>query len=394
MKIFLIFFFISNLVVFSNNTISSSYSYPIKNDKINIISILDAYDINYKYDAILHKLSIEHYNYRANFIDGQKFYFLDGNLSTTDNIPSSEIDGFYIDTDTTKIIVSKILDDDINIFEKSIGSVDLLYIENLSKKDEKKISRVLPQINESTSTTIDVIIIDAGHGGKDSGAVAINEKYEKDITLEYSKALFQELKKRLPKKTIKLTRDDDYFISLEDRPYMANEYIDIGTDNPKNGLFISIHANASINKNARGFEIFFLSADETSEYSRSIAKFENNPSIKLKNTNITNYTESLYSYMLIEQYQKESRYMAELIGKEILKIDSVYERATTVKSALFYVLKGALMPAVLIEIGFITNQKDIDLISTQKFKNDFIKKTADGIVDFVNDFEKTKGFTE
>ncbi len=394
MKIFLIFFFISNLVVFSNNTISSSYSYPIKNDKINIISILDAYDINYKYDAILHKLSIEHYNYRANFIDGQKFYFLDGNLSTTDNIPSSEIDGFYIDTDTTKIIVSKILDDDINIFEKSIGSVDLLYIENLSKKDEKKISRVLPQINESTSTTIDVIIIDAGHGGKDSGAVAINEKYEKDITLEYSKALFQELKKRLPKKTIKLTRDDDYFISLEDRPYMANEYIDIGTDNPKNGLFISIHANASINKNARGFEIFFLSADETSEYSRSIAKFENNPSIKLKNTNITNYTESLYSYMLIEQYQKESRYMAELIGKEILKIESIYERATTVKSALFYVLKGALMPAVLIEIGFITNQKDIDLISTQKFKNDFIKKTADGIVDFVNDFEKTKGFTE
>ena len=394
MKIFLIFFFISNLVIFSNNTIDSSYSYPIKNDKVNIISILDTYDINYKYDAILHKLSIEHYNYRANFIDGQKFYFLDGGLATTDNIPSSEIDGFYIDTDTTKIIVSKILDNDINIFEKSVGSVNLLYIENLSKKDEEKISRVLPQINESTSTTIDVIIIDAGHGGKDSGAVAINEKYEKDITLEYSKALFQELKKRLPKKTIKLTRDDDYFISLEDRPYMANEYIDIGTDDPKNGLFISIHANASINKNARGFEIFFLSADETSEYSRSIAKFENNPSIKLKNTNITNYTESLYSYMLIEQYQKESRYMAELIGKEILKIDSVYERATTVKSALFYVLKGALMPAVLIEIGFITNQKDIDLISTEKFKNDFIKKTANGIVDFVNDFEKTKGFTE
>ncbi len=394
-KILLVLYLLLLINIPTNASAVNSHSYPIKDGRINIISVLDDYHINYKYDAVLHKINIEHHSYRANFIDAQNFYYADGSVFRSSSPPIAEQYGFYVDIDTAINILGNILKSNVNISKKNIGSSQLLYIESVVKKEtSKEIQRIPHQINESSSGTIDVIIIDAGHGGKDPGAIGIKELYEKDIALEYSKSLAQELKRRMPRKDIKLTRDGDYFIVLQDRPYMANEYIDIGTDKPKNGIFISLHANASVNKNARGFEVFFISADESSEYSRSLAKLENSPSLNVEDKEIEDYVQSLYSYMLIEQYQKESRYMSDLVASEVLKIKGVRKRDPTVKSALFYVLKGALMPAILIEIGFITNKEDVELMTNSKFKDEFSKSVANAVEKFIKDFEDTKAFTQ
>ncbi len=392
--LFFICIFLYSENIFSQSAVSSTKSYQIKEDRVNIIPIADNYDINYKYDSIMRQMSIEHSKHTATFIDGQNFYFSNGEILHSQNSPYSEANGFFIPVNVVRKLLSDILGSSVSVYQKNVGSSPMLFVEKKSSSTSKSTVRNIHQINESSSTKIDVIIIDAGHGGRDAGAIGIGEIYEKDVALDYSKDLLTELKKRFPKKEIVFTRDGDYFLTLAERPYMANEYINISSSNPKNGLFISIHANAAINKNARGFEVFFLSSDEKSEYERSVAQLENSPDIKQTSNTIKNYTESLYSYMLIEQYQKESRYLSELIAQRVLKIKGVHRRDPPVKSALFYVLRGALMPSVLIEIGFLTNADDVKLIKSADFKKQFTNALADSVVDYVNNFEKTKGFTE
>ena len=98
--------------------------------------------------------------------------------------------------------------------------------------------------------------------------------------------------------------------------------------------------------------------------------------------------------MLIEQYQKESRLLAESITKEVHKVSGVARRTKPVQNALFYVLKGAIMPSTLIELGFITNPEDAKLMSTKETRLKMVKATADGIKKYIEVFEETKGFTK
>lgn len=393
---FFICIFLYSTNLFSQIPVEGSKSYQIKGGMLNIIQIADAYHINYKYDSILRQITLDSSKYVATFIDGQSFYFANGEILHSENSPYAEANGFYVSIDVAVSILRDIFGNSVSVYQKNVGSAPMLFIEKktTSGSGGSGIIKNVHQINESSSTKIDVIIIDAGHGGRDSGAIGVNEIYEKDVALEYSKALYDDLKKRFPQKKIMLTRDSDRFLTLAERAYMANEYIDISSSNPKNGLFISIHANAAINRNARGFEVFFLSSDEKSQYERSVAQIENSPDIKQISRSIKDYTESLYSYMLIEQYQKESRYLSDIIAEKVLKISGVHRRNPPVKSALFYVLRGALMPSVLIEIGFLTNPDDAKLITSSSFKSKFTTALSDSVAEYVNNFEKTKGFSQ
>lgn len=384
--------------VYAQTTKSSSY--PVKNNAVNIIPILNYHGINYRYDAILHRLSITPSSgARAEFIDESPIYYLDTKVYKADAAPYSDVNGFFISIAALEKISPILFDRNTKVTVKTIGKTQNILIEKTEPNippPKTQREENLPQINENRGSQIEVIIIDAGHGGKDYGAIGVNELPEKEVTLNFALALSAELKKQLPKKTIELTRDKDIFLSLDERSRLANKYAGIGTDETKNAMFISVHANASINKKARGFESYFLTADESSEYARSMATFENNVAIDFENKAhiYTNYSKSLYYRMLIEQYQKESRLLAELITREVLKVKGTSERKKTIQSALFYVLKGSLMPAVLLEIGFITNPVDAKLMTDKKYKEDFTKSVAKGIITFINQFEKTNGFTD
>ena len=99
--------------------------------------------------------------------------------------------------------------------------------------------------------------------------------------------------------------------------------------------------------------------------------------------------------MIIEQYQKESSMLSGFIKEEVFKgVREVAERTKPVQSALFYVLKGVLMPAVLVETGFVTNPQDAKLITDKSYQAEMANSIAAGIVRYVRLFEKTKGFTE
>ena len=96
----------------------------------------------------------------------------------------------------------------------------------------------------------------------------------------------------------------------------------------------------------------------------------------------------------LEQYQKESKLLAESITSEVLKVSGVARRTRPVQNALFYVLKGAVMPSTLIELGFITNPADAKFMNTKGTRLKMVKATAEGIKKYIELFEKTKGFTK
>ena len=286
----------------------------------------------------------------------------------------------------------------LGFFNINIAFSENIKLDNLNIKPEdlkKNFNPVVSKFNEKTITTI---IIDAGHGGKDPGSIGINKLKEKDIVLSFSLELKEELKKVLPNVDIFLTRDKDIYPTLQERYKIANSSAKINLEKSKNALFISVHANASLSPNAKGFEAYFITAQESSEYARAVSILENSALVKFDKVEASKYEENAsqltHNYMLVEQHQKESRLLAQSIVDEVYKVSGVSKRNKPVQNALFYVLKGSLMPSTLIEIGFITNEEDAKFMNTKETRIKMVKATATGIKKFINEFEESKGFTK
>ena len=280
----------------------------------------------------------------------------------------------------------------------NIAKSETVKLNNLKIKPEDLKKTFNPVVNKFNQKTITAIIIDAGHGGKDPGSIGINKIKEKDIVLSFSLELKEELKKILPNVDIVLTRDKDTYPTLQERYKIANTAAKIETDKPENALFISVHANASLSPSAKGFEAYFITAQESSEYARAVSMLENSALVKFDKIDASKYEENssqlTHNYMLVEQYQKESRLLAQSIVDEVYKVSGISKRNKPVQNALFYVLKGSIMPSTLIEIGFITNEEDAKFMNTKETRIKMVKATALGIKKFIKEFEDTKGFSE
>lgn len=280
----------------------------------------------------------------------------------------------------------------------NIAKSETVKLNNLKIKPEDLKKTFNPVANKFNQKAITAIIIDAGHGGKDPGSIGINKIKEKDIVLSFSLELKEELKKILPNVDIVLTRDKDTYPTLQERYKIANTAAKIETDKPENALFISVHANASLSPSAKGFEAYFITAQESSEYARAVSMLENSALVKFDKIDASKYEENssqlTHNYMLVEQYQKESRLLAQSIVDEVYKVSGISKRNKPVQNALFYVLKGSIMPSTLIEIGFITNEEDAKFMNTKETRIKMVKATALGIKKFIKEFEDTKGFSE
>lgn len=278
----------------------------------------------------------------------------------------------------------------------NIAKSETVKLNNLKIKPEDLKKTFNPVANKFNQKTITAIIIDAGHGGKDPGSIGINKIKEKDIVLSFSLELKEELKKILPNVDIVLTRDKDTYPTLQERYKIANTAAKIETDKPENALFISVHANASLSPSAKGFEAYFITAQESSEYARAVSMLENSALVKFDKIDASKYEENssqlTHNYMLVEQYQKESRLLAQSIVDEVYKVSGVSKRNKPVQNALFYVLKGSIMPSTLIEIGFITNEEDAKFMNTKETRIKMVKATALGIKKFIKKFEASASF--
>ena len=222
------------------------------------------------------------------------------------------------------------------------------------------------------------IVIDAGHGGQDPGAVG-NSLNEKDINLALALRTANQLRTLIPGVQVILTRSDDQFISLGGRPKIAND--------AQADLFISIHCNASVNANANGFEVYVLSAENTDNNARTVAALENAASFESEENRrqYNSSTLTMLERLRLTQYQQESVELAGCIKKQVVPRLGVDDRG--VKSANFAVLRGALMPAVLIETAFISNADDAARLANPEYQEQVACGVANGVAAFRNQYE-------
>ncbi len=223
-----------------------------------------------------------------------------------------------------------------------------------------------------------VIVIDPGHGGEDTGAVGPRGALEKDITLGVAKKLSVSLRDKTGCAVV-LTRDDDTFIPLEQRTAMANR---VSAD-----IFISIHVNAALSRTVDGIETYFLSFDATDDDARRVAAFENSFSALGKtHPEVNDDLKEILLDMASTESHHESSALAESVQTSLLKSARREDRG--VKQAPFAVLVGATMPAILVEVGFISNPREEVRLSSPAGQ----ARLADSITEGVINFKKARGY--
>ncbi len=234
-----------------------------------------------------------------------------------------------------------------------------------------------------------VVVIDAGHGGKDPGAQSANRKVnEKDIALKVALRAGELIRNAHPEVTVKYTRRTDVFVELKERARIANK--------AKADLFISIHCNAAEGRKAHGAEVFVLGSEEGRTQANLNAAKRENSVILLEKDYKESYQgfdpSSPESYIIFEymqsEYLKESIELAQCIQKQLCTTAKRYDRG--VHQAGFLVLHATTMPSILIELGFISNAEEEKFLNSADGKEKLSKSIANGFENYYKNLKKDK----
>jgi len=295
------------------------------------------------------------------------FIMIDDNLFQLSSKVVKQNNSYYVPTDSFLKIVNN-LSNNISI-SRSANGISLSSLPDTNVKAVKVDIR-----NEKEKWQFKTIIIDAGHGGKDPGAVGYRGTKEKDIALDVAKRLEKKLSKNMKVKIV-MTRDEDIFLRLSERTKIANE---------NNGsLFISIHTNAAEDRRASGFETFLIGQNKNEAAVRVAAR--ENAVLELEGSTGKKLTDEDLIKATIAQsaFASKSELFASLVQKEIKK--RVQSKDRGVKQAGFYVLMGASMPNVLVELGFISNPSEEKKLRSPQYRD----QLATAIYRAVEQYQKT-----
>ncbi len=218
------------------------------------------------------------------------------------------------------------------------------------------------------------VILDAGHGGEDPGAIGPTGLKEKDVALAVTLEVANLLKEEAGI-DIYLTRTDDSFIHLDLRTELANQW---GGD-----LFVSIHANAAFNQKASGIETFFNSRYPYGEGAAAVAARENT---SLGADDVSGEIKAILWDLVQNRYRDESNELSHFVQRQLCQAIDVEDRG--VKSAGFYVLRGAAMPAILVEIGFISNPWEEQKLRKGEFRKKIARGIFRGIKDYLESYDE------
>ncbi len=240
-----------------------------------------------------------------------------------------------------------------------------------STKADPKLS-----LSRQLGLKIKTIAIDAGHGGKDPGAIGKSGLKEKNITLDVAKRLAVLVKERLGCEVV-MTRDRDVFIELEQRPFIAKSK---GAD-----LFVSIHVNANRKRKARGIETYIQSLRASDRDAMATAAFENATSSKTL-SQLGNELDRILKDLRTDDKQEESLQLAHAVqGALISNVKRTQKKVVDlkVKRAFFYVLINTEMPSILAEVGFISNPDEETLLKKEAYRQNLAEALFEGVKKYV-----------
>ena len=233
--------------------------------------------------------------------------------------------------------------------------------------------------NVKESQRLDTVVLDAGHGGKDPGSIGKYGTKEKDVVLDITKRIGRLLEKHTNIKVV-YTRDEDVWMPLINRTKIANDV--------DGKMFVSIHANSNNNRKVQGFGTFLYSLAKSDE-AIEVASREN--SVIQFEENVNQYKDLSGEKMILatmaqSMFLKESEDLAAIIQMELDKKLTTPNRG--VKQAGFYVLYGASMPNVLVEVGFISNPAEEKKFKQGEYRQMIAEAVYEGIKHFKYSREK------
>lgn len=226
----------------------------------------------------------------------------------------------------------------------------------------------IPKI--AAAKTLRRIVVDAGHGGKDPGAVGPSGVLEKNVTLKLAEALSRELTRQIGCEVI-LTRSGDVYLPLEERTAIANK---VGAD-----LFVSLHANANTSHKAYGIETYYLNFSKNDK-AAAVAARENGTSLK----QVSDLELILFDLMANAKINESSRLATEIQESLVQRIGKKYSdvRDLGVRQGPFYVLLGATMPSVLVETAFISHPREEKRLTNSAFQKSAAEAIANAIKNY------------
>ncbi|MDD5259567.1 MAG: N-acetylmuramoyl-L-alanine amidase [bacterium] len=230
-----------------------------------------------------------------------------------------------------------------------------------------------PERQKKSSAKIKTIVIDPGHGGRDPGAIGQYGTKEKDVNLKIAFNVAQLLHEKTNLQVL-LTRKEDEFIPLAERTQIAND--------KKADLFVSIHCNSGLDRKASGFEIYFLSERATDMEAEAVANIENSVIDLEEKSEVTDKLKAILWSLTLNEFVNDSSELCSLVVNRVNEMDvDLLNRG--VKQAGFYVLRGAKMPAILVECAFLSNKREERLLRKSAFLDKISKTIYQGIMDYI-----------
>lgn len=335
----------------------------LTNISINDYAISLKFNKNMTYDDVKTFALVSKKKYK-NVFDFSAILAASKNIKTPKSLKDIRIASFNKNTVRLVLVSDKLRKYKLNLNSSKI-TIDF---NNKTVKQKVPVDKVANFLTFNPRNKI--IVLDPGHGGKDSGAIGYKNRYEKTAVLRIALKCYSELKKRGYQ--VYMTRNKDYFVKLRSRTTFAN--------NKHADLFISVHANAAPRKSkylsSKGLETFFLSPAR-SDRSKHVAALENSADME----DMDYYSKNTFLNLINREKIVQANKMALDVQQGILR--SVREKFDIidggVRKAPFWVLVGAQMPAILIETGYITNPTEGTRLFNFQYETLMAKGIADGV---------------
>ena len=277
-----------------------------------------------------------------------------------------------------KDILSKelVLDKTGNDFHVNLRTKEII----AENRERERIKNELEE--QKKRWRIDTIVLDAGHGGKDSGAIGYSRVKEKDLVLPMALSLGKLIQEKMPDVRVVYTRKKDTFIPLWKRTKIAN---DVGAK-----IFISVHCNSNPSSRPNGFETYFVSADKNSKATSVVLK--ENSAIEFEATQDRKRYEGV-NFILATMLQSDNIRHSQFLASEVQvalksKLSKIGMSGRGVKQGPFWVLVGATMPNILVETGYISNKYEEKLLKKRTTQKKIAEGIFNGIKKYKEDVEK------
>jgi len=255
-----------------------------------------------------------------------------------------------------------------NLLMSPVNTVEL---ENPTAKKTETPKRISDPDKEVASYRLKVMI-DPGHGGKDDGAAGRHGIREKQVSLNLAKKVKREVEKIAKLQgypiELRLTRDEDIFIPLKERARMANEW---GAD-----MFVSVHLNSSPVSKARGFEVYFLSPEASDPETERLALKESEGQIPSGKDDVLSILSDVRTTFHTNESSKFAEEMFSSISTKVLS------NGRGVRQGPFTVLHGTNMPAILVEVGYVTHPEESSLLTKEAYLKRLAGAISSGIIEF------------